>query len=109
MLKGDCQYGMYKKRHTHTHTLAGAGGTTERVPLKAEICFTRDRSLSCRLAMRSPAAVRIMCRWDVRQRLEYRSFSAAQQELFGTRNKNRFEFALLTYDRTGGQVVGDDS
>ena len=27
-------------------TLGGARGTTERVPLKAEICFTRDKSFS---------------------------------------------------------------
>lgn len=38
------------------HTLAGARGTTERVPLNAEICLTRDKSFSCKLAMRSPAA-----------------------------------------------------
>ena len=37
-------------------TLAGARGTTERVPLNAEICFTRDRSFNWRLAIRSPAA-----------------------------------------------------
>jgi hypothetical protein len=36
--------------------LAGARGTTERVPLNAEICFTRDRSFNWRLAIRSPAA-----------------------------------------------------
>ena len=61
MLKGESFDGMLKKGHSHT--LAGAGGTTDRVPLKAEICFTRDRSLSCRLAIRSPAAVDMTGRW----------------------------------------------